>query len=44
MACGQDFLQGRLSPAEAAKVKEHVRLCPRCRPKFEEMGGAALLG
>ncbi len=44
VACGDDFLQGRLSPAEAAKVKQHIVLCPRCKPKFGEMDGQALLG
>ncbi len=33
-----DFLHGRLTPDEAAKIKQHVRLCPQCKPMFEQMG------
>lgn len=43
-ASSDDFMQGRLPPDQATKVKQHVRRCPNCKPKFERMGGMKMLG
>ena len=43
-ARADDFMQGRLPADEAAKVKQHVKLCPNCKPKFERMGGMKMVG
>jgi hypothetical protein len=39
-----DLMQGRLPADEVAKVKQHVMLCPNCKPKFERMGGMKTVG
>jgi hypothetical protein len=34
------MMKGRKLPdAEVMQVKEHVMRCPKCKPKFEQMGG-----
>lgn len=33
-----DLRAGRLAPAEVDQVRQHVKLCPVCRPRFEQMG------
>ena len=29
----------KLPESEMMQIKEHVNLCPKCKPKFEQMGG-----
>jgi anti-sigma factor RsiW len=38
----QDWLDGRLSASEAARIEDHVDACPRCRAEVE--GWQALMG
>jgi len=34
------MMKGKMLPeGEMMQVKEHVMLCPNCKPKFEKMGG-----
>ena len=44
----QDWLDGRLSASEAARIEEHVDGCPRCRAEVEGwrslMGDLSVLG
>jgi len=38
------MMKGKMLPeGEMMQVKEHVKLCPNCRPKFEKMGGMKML-
>ena len=40
MARADAMMKGQKLPdAEVMQVKEHVMLCPNCKPKFEKMGG-----
>jgi len=40
MARADAMMKGKMLPeAELMHVKEHVMLCPNCKPKFEKMGG-----
>ena len=40
MARADAMMNGQKLPdAEMMHVKEHVMLCPNCKPKFEQMGG-----
>ncbi len=43
-ARADDLMHGRLSADEAAKVQEHILLCPHCKPKFPQIGGSELVG
>jgi hypothetical protein len=43
-ARADDFMQGRLAPEVAAKMTQHLSLCPKCKPKFERMSGMKRLG
>jgi len=43
MARADAKLKGKMLPeAEMMQVKEHVMLCPNCKPKFEKMGGVMM--
>jgi hypothetical protein len=37
------LMQGKLAEDEVARVKQHVLLCPHCKPWFERMGALKLL-
>ena len=40
MARADAMMNGKKLPdAEMMQVKEHVMLCPHCKPRFEKMGG-----
>ena len=40
MARADAMMNGKkLTDAEMMQVKEHVMLCPNCKPRFEKMGG-----
>lgn len=40
MARADAMMNGKKLPdAEMMQVKEHVMLCPNCKPRFEKMGG-----
>ena len=40
MARADAMMKGKKLPdAEMMQVKEHVMLCPACKPRFEKMGG-----
>ncbi len=40
MARAEAMMNGQKLPdAEMMQVKEHVMLCPNCKPRFEKMGG-----
>ena len=44
MARADAMMKGRKLPdAEMMQVKEHVMLCPNCKPRFEQMGGMKML-
>ena len=44
MARADAMVSGKMLPdAEVMQVKEHVMLCPNCKPKFEKMGGMKML-
>ncbi len=38
------YLEGTLSPADAAAVRRHCRVCESCRAAFESLGGEPGLG
>jgi len=45
MARADAMMKGnKLPEAEMMQVKEHVMLCPNCKPKFEQMGGMKMIG
>ena len=40
MARAEAMMNGlKLPDAEMMQIKAHVKLCPNCKPKFEQMGG-----
>lgn len=44
MARADAMMKGKtLSDAEMMQLKQHVMLCPNCKPRFERMGGAKLM-
>ena len=44
MARADTMMKGKKLPdAEMMQVKEHVLLCPNCKPRFEKMGGMKML-
>jgi hypothetical protein len=44
MARADALMMGqKFSDAEMMQLKQHVMLCPNCKPKFERMGGAKFL-
>ena len=44
MARADAMMKGeKLPDAEVMQVKEHVMLCPNCKPRFEKMGGMKML-
>lgn len=44
MARADAMTKGKtLSDTEMMQLKQHVMLCPNCKPRFERMGGAKLM-
>ena len=43
MARADAMMKGKNLPeAETMQVKQHVMVCPNCKPKFEQMGGTKM--